>query len=79
MESFKSEGTLNELRVCFSRDDKGGPKYVQDIIKSHKKEFVELLMNPDTILFVCGDARNMAKDVNDTIIESVGEIEGKDW
>ena len=81
-ESFSGSGSLTRLSVCFSRDNSSSEeaKYVQDLVRREKEAFVDLLMRESTTLFVCGDARNMAKDVNETVIQCVkdvlGEIQG---
>ena len=54
-----------------------GSKYVQDLIREQKEEFVPLLSDEKTTLFVCGDARNMARDVNDAIVECVAKVAGE--
>lgn len=39
-------------------------KYVQHSIHSYAADLVKLLDEKGAIVYVCGDARNMAKDVN---------------
>ena len=50
---------------------------MQDLIREQKDVFVQLLMDESMTLFVCGDARNMAKDVNDAVIECVRDVLGE--
>ena len=76
METFEKDGTLSELFVSFSRDvDKPDKeiRYVQHNIRKHSKRFVKKLFEENATLYVCGDAKNMAKDVNDTLNEVVAE------
>ena len=57
-------GALNELVTCFSRDpetEPGAPRHVQDNIRLRKEQLVRLLLEEDSVLYVCGDARNMAR------------------
>lgn len=76
LEGFVSSGTLSHLKVCFSRDDqeeeeKGRPKYVQDSLLINRQHVMDVLLQQNGYLFVCGDAKNMAKDVNDTLVEMI--------
>ncbi|XP_030204865.1 methionine synthase reductase isoform X1 [Gadus morhua] len=47
------------------------PRYVQHNLRLHSQRVSRLLLRHDARLYVCGDARNMAKDVNDTLMEMV--------
>ncbi|XP_074549213.1 methionine synthase reductase isoform X2 [Halichoeres trimaculatus] len=74
LEGFVSGGILNHLKVCFSRDnqeEEGRPKYVQDNLLINRKHVIDVLLQQNGYLFVCGDAKNMAKDVNDTLMEMI--------
>lgn len=72
MKQFESSGVLDRLFLSFSRDGDGaGPRYVQDNIRALGREFVDLITDADTVLYVCGDARNMAKDVNEAVVGCV--------
>ncbi|XP_064612724.1 NADPH--cytochrome P450 reductase-like isoform X2 [Liolophura sinensis] len=68
---YEQDGTLTKMYVAFSRD---GPEkvYVQHLMKQNKKELWDLLQS-GAHLYVCGDARNMARDVQETIMEVVSE------
>nr|XP_055039048.1 methionine synthase reductase isoform X2 [Misgurnus anguillicaudatus] len=79
VERFVQNGTLNHLIVCFSRDeepDVGGnvkrARYVQHNLLLHAKSVASILLKDKGYLYVCGDAKNMAKDVNDTLLEIIG-------
>ena len=57
-------GALSELVICFSRDpeaESGSPRHVQDNIRLRKEQLVRLILEEDSVLYVCGDARNMAR------------------
>uniref|UniRef100_A0A674ERD5 Methionine synthase reductase n=1 Tax=Salmo trutta TaxID=8032 RepID=A0A674ERD5_SALTR len=77
LQGFVGKGTLTHLKVCFSRDTqigtetKTGPRYVQHNLLLHAKDITNLLLMENGYLYVCGDAKNMAKDVNNTLIEMV--------
>ncbi|XP_014788148.1 methionine synthase reductase isoform X1 [Octopus bimaculoides] len=64
IEKFLEQGCLSKFFVSFSRDEQPeeSPRYVQDNLQRNSKELVDLL-DKDAIVYVCGDAKNMAKDV----------------
>ncbi|XP_033096481.1 methionine synthase reductase-like [Anneissia japonica] len=70
LERLNSTGILSKLLVAFSRDNQDAvdktksPRYVQDNIRLHSAEVCNLLLEKNAVLYVCGDARNMSKDVN---------------
>lgn len=66
--NFLEKGCLTKFHVCFSRDEQQerSPRYVQDNIRTYSKELINLIDN-GAVLYVCGDAKNMAKDVNATL------------
>ncbi|XP_057680952.1 methionine synthase reductase isoform X1 [Corythoichthys intestinalis] len=80
LEGFVLSGTLDHLKVCFSREDPkeedtiisgGTPKYVQHNLLLHSQKIINILLKQNGCLYVCGDAKNMAKDVNDSLIEMI--------
>ncbi|XP_071341465.1 methionine synthase reductase isoform X2 [Trachinotus anak] len=83
LEGFVSSGILNHLKVCFSRDDQeqeeemevttsvARPRYVQHNLLLNSQHITEILLKQNGHLYVCGDAKNMAKDVNDTLMEMI--------
>uniref|UniRef100_F6UGP3 Methionine synthase reductase n=1 Tax=Monodelphis domestica TaxID=13616 RepID=F6UGP3_MONDO len=71
---FVKKGILTQLQVCFSRDiplDKEDPppKYVQDNIRLYAQQVTRILLQEKGYIYVCGDAKGMAKDVNDALVE----------
>ncbi|KAM5329376.1 methionine synthase reductase isoform 1-T2 [Glossophaga mutica] len=80
---FQKRGILTHLKVSFSRDAPVGEeeapvKYVQDNIQLHRKQVARLLLHENGCIYVCGDAKNMAKDVNDTLVEIISTEVGVD-
>merc|ERR1712136_255515 len=75
LEQFENTGALTHLIVSFSRDvdtiDNGKPRYVQDSMKLHASALYRLITETDAVFYVCGDARNMAKDVRQTMIDII--------
>jgi sulfite reductase (NADPH) flavoprotein alpha-component len=61
------QGNLTRLDVAFSRDQ-DRKIYVQDRIRENSKE-VYRWIESGAVIYVCGDARQMANDVNDALID----------
>ncbi|XP_067012862.2 methionine synthase reductase [Anabrus simplex] len=78
LDKFLEDGVLSRLFTSFSREDNSIslPLYVQDNIKLHSKQFVSQLLDKNAVLFVCGDANSMCKDVMETIINVVQQEQG---
>jgi sulfite reductase (NADPH) flavoprotein alpha-component len=60
---------LERMEVAFSRDQKE-KVYVQHKLQEHQKEIFEWLEN-GAHFYLCGDMKNMAKDVNKTLLEII--------
>ncbi|KAL4635154.1 methionine synthase reductase [Arapaima gigas] len=77
LEHFVANGTLTHLKVCFSRDasdeEEPRPKYVQHNLHLHAQQVGNILLKQNGYFYVCGDAKNMAKDLNEALIEIVGK------
>ncbi|KAJ2030209.1 hypothetical protein H4S03_007138 [Coemansia sp. S3946] len=69
LEQWQAEGVLSRLSTCFSRDSLSGPKYVQHAMAQHEDELMHLLLAQNALLYVCGDAKGMGKDVNDALAD----------
>uniref|UniRef100_A0A2K5ZYT4 Methionine synthase reductase n=1 Tax=Mandrillus leucophaeus TaxID=9568 RepID=A0A2K5ZYT4_MANLE len=75
---FLKHGILTHLKVSFSRDapvgeEEATAKYVQDNIQLHGQEVVRILLHENGCIYVCGDAKNMAKDVHDALVEIISK------
>ncbi|XP_076064807.1 methionine synthase reductase-like [Oratosquilla oratoria] len=67
LKEFTEKKILNQLCVCYSRDPKeAGSKYVQDNIILYGDKVSSLIVDKGAMIYVCGDAKNMAKDVLDS-------------
>ena len=66
------DGALTRMDVAFSRDapDK---VYVQDRMWERRRDLVEWLDN-GAHLYVCGDAKAMAKDVRATLVRAFADV-----
>ena len=67
------DGVLTKLDVAFSRDTEE-KVYVQHRMLENSQELFEWLQE-GAVVYVCGDEKNMAKDVHNTLIEII-EKEG---
>lgn len=76
LENYLSEGTLTKLHLAFSRDQ-AHKVYVQHLMKENKEEIWKLLESGGHV-YVCGDARNMARDVHDVLTNILKELGGMD-
>ncbi|MFB6320004.1 assimilatory sulfite reductase (NADPH) flavoprotein subunit [Saccharicrinis sp. FJH54] len=66
---------LERMDVAFSRDQKE-KHYVQHRLKEQQKEVYEWLEN-GAHLYLCGDMKHMAKDVNRTLLDIIQDQGGK--
>lgn len=64
-QEWLNDGVLEKMNVAFSRDT-DQKVYVQHRIAEHSKEFNEWLEKGASI-YICGDEKNMAKDVHQAI------------
>ncbi|KYO34660.1 methionine synthase reductase [Alligator mississippiensis] len=83
LQYFVENGILTHLKVCFSRDppaaaDMASPKYVQDNIRLCAKDVARVLLKEKGCFYVCGDEKNMGKDVNDALIDVFSMVAGAD-
>ncbi len=64
--------------TCFSRDDPDWEcRYVQHGLRKRREEVVRAMFPAEgegCYIYVCGDAKNMAKQVNEVIIECVAQV-----
>jgi sulfite reductase (NADPH) flavoprotein alpha-component len=68
------EGALTRMDVAFSRDT---PEkvYVQNRIWERRRDLVAWLDNGASF-YVCGDAKQMAKDVRSTLVRAYADVKG---
>src|SRR5206468_8764153 len=68
------DGALTRMDVAFSRDT---PEkvYVQDRIWERRRDVVAWL-DSGASLYVCGDAKQMAKDVRATLVRAYADVKG---
>ncbi|KAF8936006.1 hypothetical protein BGZ52_000031 [Haplosporangium bisporale] len=70
MEEYRSDGVLTQLHVAVSREEDvpNSAKYVQDLIRKESKKVWDLLHRKSALIYVCGDAKGMAKSVHDELL-----------
>ncbi|KAK3823981.1 MAG: hypothetical protein JOS17DRAFT_752826 [Linnemannia elongata] len=70
MESYKRDGVLTELQLAVSREENvpNSAKYVQDLMRSQGKNLWNLIHKKGATIYVCGDAKGMAKAVHDELV-----------
>jgi sulfite reductase (NADPH) flavoprotein alpha-component len=73
MQKWIKEGVLTKMDVAFSRDT-AEKVYVQNRMLEHSKELFQWLQEGAAV-YICGDEKNMAHDVHNTLLEII-EIEG---
>uniref|UniRef100_A0A7E4VN65 NADPH--cytochrome P450 reductase n=1 Tax=Panagrellus redivivus TaxID=6233 RepID=A0A7E4VN65_PANRE len=75
LEQYKSDGIITDLHLAFSRyTDK--KVYVQDLLWENRERVFDLIQNKNANIYVCGDARNMARDVQNTFLKMFVELGG---
>ena len=65
-----SNGTLSRMNVAFSRDQ-ANKIYVQHRMKEQQKALFDWIDSKGAIVYVCGDADKMTKDVYQALLEIV--------
>ncbi|XP_067451992.1 P450 (cytochrome) oxidoreductase b [Thunnus thynnus] len=75
LEEAERNGVLSKLFVAFSRDQEQ-KVYVQHLLKTHKEHIWKLVHSENAHIYVCGDAKNMAKDVQTAFHEIAEELGG---
>lgn len=71
LEAFQKAGVLTRLSTAFSRDQKE-KVYVQHKMAEEGKELFQWL-EEGAAFYICGDAKRMAKDVEDTLLKVIQE------
>jgi len=79
LERLHACGVLTHLETSFSRDvsaedaeassEDARPKYVQHRISQKADQVRQHLLLPNSMLYICGDAKNMARNVSDVLVD----------
>ena len=71
LEGWVQSGLLSQLNCAWSRDQ-GHKVYVQDLMYQHGLGIWKWL-EAGAYIYICGDAKRMAKDVNNTLLKIIAE------
>jgi len=74
LQSYVDEGVM-KMYVAFSRDQEK-KSYVTHLLEENRADVWRILGQENGHFYVCGDAKRMARDVNEIII-NIAETEGK--
>lgn len=75
MEQFEKDG-LVKLHVACSRRDGTPITYVQHLLKEQSAHIIDMLVRQGGHLYICGDGRKMAPEVEATLQEAYKTIHG---
>uniref|UniRef100_T1JG33 Methionine synthase reductase n=1 Tax=Strigamia maritima TaxID=126957 RepID=T1JG33_STRMM len=73
---YRNSGTLVKFTLALSQSNTQKARYVQDGIKDEAEEFVYWVDDLKAIIYVCGDVKNMMKDVRSQIEECFMQQKG---
>jgi sulfite reductase (NADPH) flavoprotein alpha-component len=76
LEAWRQNGVLSRLDLAFSRDQ-AEKRYVQHCLQDQAADVYRWLENGAS-LYVCGDARHMAEDVQTTLLDLIAQQGGMD-
>lgn len=76
----KELGGKFSMLCAFSREPPykpdGSKIYVQDLIWDKREELADAILNGKGYVYICGDAKGMAKAVEDVLSKILGEAKG---
>ncbi|KAJ3591306.1 hypothetical protein NHX12_009252 [Muraenolepis orangiensis] len=75
LEEAEKKAVLSKLHVAFSRDQEQ-KVYVQHLLRANKEDLWRLIHSESAHIYICGDAKNMAKDVQMAFYEIAEELGG---
>jgi sulfite reductase alpha subunit-like flavoprotein len=61
------------MHVAFSREQPGKKVYVQHLLQQQASELRTLIVEQNASIYVCGEAKRMAKDVFNAVAQIVAE------
>lgn len=72
LKMYQDEGVLTKCYVAFSRDQPD-KIYVTHLLKENRDEIWDIIGKNNGCFYVCGDARTMAKDVREIVLQVIKE------
>nr|UYI00189.1 NADPH-cytochrome P450 reductase [Panonychus citri]UYI00190.1 NADPH-cytochrome P450 reductase [Panonychus citri] len=73
---YLKSGVLSKIYTAFSRDQ-AEKVYVTHLLRQNKKELWSIMEERKGHIYICGDARSMARDVRDILLSTIMEEGGK--
>ena len=67
------------MRCSFSREvykPDGGKIYVQDLLWDEREHVADAILKGKGFVYICGDAKNMSKSVEERLAQILGEAKG---
>ena len=67
------------MHCAFSREvfkPDGGKIYVQDLLWENRESLADAIINEKGYVYICGDAKNMSKAVEEVLARILGEAKG---
>jgi NADPH-ferrihemoprotein reductase len=61
---------------CCCADEVSGKVYVQDLLWDVRSELAQLILDKRAYIYICGDAKNMSKAVEDRLTKMLAEAKG---
>ncbi|KAI7891598.1 uncharacterized protein EV154DRAFT_563096 [Mucor mucedo] len=77
LKEFEKDGTITRLAIAESRKE-DTKVYVQDLIKRDSDMLYDLIVNKDAAIYICGDAKGMAKGVQDALADMLVQHQNVD-
>lgn len=64
LQAWQESAVLQRLRLCYSRS-KDPPKYVQEMLEEEADQLIPLLLQPESVLYVCADGAKISKSIDE--------------
>jgi len=77
-ETFLEDGTLTALHAAFSRETEQ-KVYVQDKMRESYQDIAMQVLEQEAYFFVCGDGGNMARCVQEALVNILFEANKEKW
>ncbi|XP_067633584.1 methionine synthase reductase [Eurosta solidaginis] len=77
--AYKESNVLQHYFECLSRAPDASYLYIQDQISALGSEFVEFLMQENTVLYTCADGGKISQSIDKAIIECLAQVQKITW
>ncbi|XP_053695831.1 methionine synthase reductase-like [Sabethes cyaneus] len=74
IKQYLQQGLLDNVHEAYSKDTDSRYKFIQDIIEDKKEQFIKLLLEENTKLYICGEGRSMLPRIQDMISTCLSKI-----